>query len=205
MSNYNSTLQSNNTDLQAILNTINELPEANGDPILQDKTVTPTTSQQTITADSGYDGLDTVTITSIPSDYEKITMDNLVVHENGYYDCSNYRNIIAEVSPSTCNVTITSSKDFIYNCYYVTVDVDGTLLADYNPLRKGTTTLENVVRKSMLIIGTDRPTGYEISTVSNLINMEQIQLETGINSKFAAFIVSSDNNTDDCSFSIEFK
>ena len=27
--NYNSTLQSNNTDLQAILNTINELPEAN--------------------------------------------------------------------------------------------------------------------------------------------------------------------------------
>ena len=28
MSNYNSTLQSNNTDLQAILNTINELPEA---------------------------------------------------------------------------------------------------------------------------------------------------------------------------------
>lgn len=30
MSNYNSTLQSNNTDLQAILNTINELPEAGG-------------------------------------------------------------------------------------------------------------------------------------------------------------------------------
>ena len=28
MPNYNSTLQSNNTDLQAILNTINELPEA---------------------------------------------------------------------------------------------------------------------------------------------------------------------------------
>ena len=28
--NYNSTLQSNNTDLQAILNTINELPEASG-------------------------------------------------------------------------------------------------------------------------------------------------------------------------------
>ena len=27
MSNYNTTLQSNNTDLQAILNTINELPQ----------------------------------------------------------------------------------------------------------------------------------------------------------------------------------
>lgn len=30
MSNYNSILQSNNTDLQAILNTINELPSSGG-------------------------------------------------------------------------------------------------------------------------------------------------------------------------------
>lgn len=32
MSNYNTTLQSNNTDLQAILNTINELPSATVQP-----------------------------------------------------------------------------------------------------------------------------------------------------------------------------
>jgi hypothetical protein len=63
MANYNSTLQSNNTDLQAILDTINELPEAKGETVvLQNKTISPTTNQQIISADSGYDGLSTITI-----------------------------------------------------------------------------------------------------------------------------------------------
>jgi hypothetical protein len=66
--NYNQTLQSNNIDLQAILDAVNELPEAGGsEPILQDKTVTPTTSVQKVTADSAYDGLNEVTINAMPT------------------------------------------------------------------------------------------------------------------------------------------
>lgn len=38
-------------------------------PNLQDKTTTPTTSQQVIEADSSYDGLSSVTVNSIPSQY----------------------------------------------------------------------------------------------------------------------------------------
>lgn len=46
-----------------IKSTVDNLPEAGSGTLnLQDKTVTPTVSTQTITADSGYDGLDIVTV-----------------------------------------------------------------------------------------------------------------------------------------------
>lgn len=40
-----------------------------GDTLLQSKTVTPTTSQQVLHADNGYDALYSVTVNPIPSEY----------------------------------------------------------------------------------------------------------------------------------------
>lgn len=68
-------IKNNTTSLQEILEVINALPEAgSGDPVLQNKTVTPTKSEQTVTADSEYDGLDTITVNAIPNEY--ITTDD---------------------------------------------------------------------------------------------------------------------------------
>jgi hypothetical protein len=66
MSNNNSNLKTNTTSLQELLNAVNNLPEAGiGEINLQDKTVDPSTTKQVISADDGYDGLDTVTINPV--------------------------------------------------------------------------------------------------------------------------------------------
>lgn len=83
----------------------------------QNKTVTPTTSQQTITADSGYTGLGTVTVNRIPTDY-LIPSGNKSITANGTnIDVSAYSTVSVSVSSTINNqnktVTPTTSQQTI--------------------------------------------------------------------------------------------
>ena len=81
-------------------------------PVLQNKTVTPTISSQTVTPDSGYDGLARVTVNAIPSNYEDVT-DETAVYTTSLTDLESVINSLPEAgggggsaTVETCTVTI---------------------------------------------------------------------------------------------------
>ena len=75
-----------------------ELVVAVPSPSLQSKTATPTTSQQTISPDSGYDGLSSVTVNAIPSNYI-VPTGNKAITENGLgIDVAAYSTVSVSVS-----------------------------------------------------------------------------------------------------------
>lgn len=66
----------------------------------QTKSATPTTSQQTITPDSGYDGLSSVTVDAIPSQYI-VPSGSETKTANGTYDVTNLAELVVNVSGSS--------------------------------------------------------------------------------------------------------
>ena len=71
----------------------------NVQPKLQTKTVTPTKSQQSVSSDSGYDGLSTVTVNAIPTDYI-IPSGNQNITANGTYDIKEKASVVVAVPSS---------------------------------------------------------------------------------------------------------
>lgn len=105
-------ISNNTTELQAILDAVNALPEAGSgeapEIVLQEKSVTPTKAVQDVTADSGYDGLSKVTVGAIPNEYIKPSGTRLIV-ENGSYDVAEKASVNVNVLPSLQHKEITEN------------------------------------------------------------------------------------------------
>lgn len=91
-------IQAINNELDECIAKANNLPDVDI-PELQSKTITPTKSTQSVTPDSGYDGLSTVTVNPIPGEYI-IPSGTMDITENGTYDVTQKSNVTVNVESS---------------------------------------------------------------------------------------------------------
>lgn len=114
-------------------------------PTLQSKTVTPTKSSQEITYDAGYDGLEKVTVESIPDAYIQPSGTKSIT-SNGTYDVTNYSsaNVNVESSGSDTSDATAYSEDIVKDktAYARGTKITGTLQ------EKGDTNSSTVITNS---------------------------------------------------------
>lgn len=108
-----SELSTQNDLIAQIRNTANNLPNAGGSaaPVLQSKTVTPSTSSQTIVADSGYDGLNQVTVNAMPVVAQAVP--GISVNSNGLITATATQAegyVVAGTKSSTSQLAFQSAK-----------------------------------------------------------------------------------------------
>lgn len=108
-------LQTNNTNYASLIETLRGKAIGGGsepaEPILQKKTITPSTATQSVLPDNGYDGLSMVTVNAIPSTYVQPTS----------------RKAATTYTPSTSNQTIPAGT---YCTGVQTIKGDANLVAE---------------------------------------------------------------------------
>lgn len=97
--NQNGTYKASDYDADGFSEFVVEVAENTKEPILQDKEVTPTKETQIVTADEGFDGLNSTTVKPIPEEYI-IPEGELTITENNTYDVTDKKTVVVNV-PNT--------------------------------------------------------------------------------------------------------
>lgn len=117
---------------------------------LQTKTITPTTAEQTITPDTGYDGFSSVTINAVPTASQAVPQVSINVETGlitatanqleGYVDAGTKRGTLQLTTKGETTITPSSTDQYITAGTYLTGLITVTGLNDGDNSSYGTTT-----------------------------------------------------------------
>lgn len=158
--------------------------------LLQSKSTAPSTSTQTITPDSDYDGLSNITVSTIPSSYVQ-SLGTRSITSNGTYDVKNYASVSVNVAGDDSGSTIVngtiSTAGTAYSLYYFNgSDLVLKELANSDTL--------SVPKNSIIVVYSSWGT---VNTYSTLTNAEQLlttySCDCGCGETVALFKVTGSN------------
>ena len=171
------------------------VPTGGGSPTLQSKTATPTELQQTITPDSGYDGLSSVTVNPIPSEYIVPSGNKAITQNGNNIDVADYATVSVNVSGSSMNVQTAQSTTRVANTAYtkaasLTCSVSGTYDVYWDCFRSTTSGTSG----SQLYIG-GTASGSANTTFSNHAqNNHRTGVQINANQEVAVYVRSRATN-----------
>ena len=150
-----------------------EVAIAGDTPTYQSKTISPSTSVQTVTADSGYDALSDVTVNAIQTETKSVTSNGTYKPTNGKYFSSVTVNVPSETfNTQTKTVTPTESTQTVspdngYNgLSTVTVNpISSTYIGSAVPKKGATTITPNSNSQTAISSGTYATGNITVSAV----------------------------------------
>ena len=147
---------------------------------LQSKTVNPSTTSQTVSPDSGYDGLSSVTVNAMPSG--SATTPATTITSNPTIGINSNTGIVTASNNKTQNVTPTVSAGYVSSGTAGTITVDGSHTMQLTTKAATTytpTTTDQTIAKGTYLTGIQTISGDANLIASNIKNGTSIFGVTG--------------------------